>query len=154
MVHQTDECLLLLKILCGLIQAVRHHFDFFLKIPIEIGFKQSHADPCLFLFKNDMGTMLVIVCVDDFGLAYSSHALIEFLFNQLKKRNINCTVEHDITDYLSCEILFNKSRTKTWLGQPHLIKKLRTLFADKNHATPGTPGQTISRPKEGDPALM
>jgi len=39
-----------------------------------------------------------------------------------------------------------------------LIKKLRTLFADKIshlkiYATPGTPGQTISRPKEGDPVL-
>jgi len=39
-----------------------------------------------------------------------------------------------------------------------LIKKLRTLFADKishlkSYATPDTPGQTISRPKEGDPVL-
>ena len=67
-------------------------------------------------------------------------------------------MQNDLKDYLSCEILFDKSRTRAWLGQPHLIKKLRTLFADKishlqNYATPGTPGQTISRPKEGDPVL-
>jgi len=96
--------------------------------------------------------------VDNVGLAYSYSALVEFLFKQLKKRNINYTVEHDLKDYLSCEILFNKSRTKVWLGQPHLLKKLRTLFADKishltNYATHGTPGQTISRPKKGDPVL-
>jgi len=156
--HQTDECLLLLKTLHCFIQAARHYFNFFFKILIEIGFKQSPADPCLFLFKNDMGIMLVIVYVDDVGLAYSSYALVEFLFNQLKKRKINYTVEHDLTDYLSCEIPFNKSRTKAWLGQPHLIKKLLTLFADKishlkNYATPGTPGQTISWPKEGDPVM-
>ena len=50
MVHQTDECLLLLKTLYGLIQAARHYFDFFSKILIDIGFQQSPADPCLFLF--------------------------------------------------------------------------------------------------------
>jgi len=130
MVHQTDECLLLLKTLYGLIQAARQYFDFFSKILIDIGFQQSPADPCLFLFKNALGMMLVIVYVDDVGLAYSSYALVEFLFTELKKRKINYTVENDLTDYLSCEILFNKTRTKVWLGQPHLIKKLRTLFAD------------------------
>jgi len=158
MVHQTDECLLLLKTLYGLIQAARHYFDFISKIIIEIGFQQSPADPCLFLLKNAMGIMLVIIYVDDVGLAYSSCALVEFLFNELKKRKINYTVEIDLTDYLSCEILFKKPRTKAWLGQPHLIRKLRTLFADtishlKNYATPDTPGQTISRPKEGNPVL-
>jgi len=142
MVHQTDEYFFILTTLCGLIQAARHYFNFFSKIIVKIGFKQSPADPCLFLFKNAMGTMLVIVYVDDVGLAYSSYALVEFLFNQSKKRNINYTVEH--------LILFNKSRTKAWLGQPHLIKKLRTLFAGKishlkNYATPGTPALDLYR---------
>jgi len=53
-----------------------------------------------------MGLMLVIVYVADVGLAYSSDALVEFLFNELKKRKINYTIENDLTDYLSCEILF------------------------------------------------
>jgi len=73
-------------------------------------FQQSPADPCLFLFKNALGMMLVIVYVDDVGLAYSSYALVEFLFTELKKRKINYTVENDLTDYLSCEILFNKNQ--------------------------------------------
>jgi len=158
MVHQTDQCLLSLKTLHGLIQAASHYFDFFSKILIDIGFQQSPADPCLFLFKNAMGLMLVIVYVDDVGLACSSYALLEFLFDELKKRKIIYTVENDLTDYLSCDILFDKSRTKAWLGQPHLITKLRTPFTDKmshlkSYATPDTPGQTISRPKEGDPVL-
>jgi len=141
-----------------LVQAVRHHCNFVSKILIEIGFKHSPTDPCLFLFKNATGMMLVIVHVANVGLACSSHALVEFLFDQLKKNNINCAVEHDLTDYFNCEILFNKSRTKAWLGRPHLIKKLLTLFADKishlkNYPTPNTPGQTISRPQEGDPVL-
>jgi len=64
---------------------------------------QTHA---YFFFKNAMGLMLVIVYVADVGLAYSSYALVEFLFNELKKRKINYTIENDLTDYLSCEILF------------------------------------------------
>jgi len=43
MVHQTDECLLLMKTLYGLIQAARHYFNFFSKILVEIGFQQSPA---------------------------------------------------------------------------------------------------------------
>jgi len=98
MVHQTDECLLLLKTLYGLIQAARHYFDVFSEILIDIGFQQSPADPCLLLFKNALGLMLAIVCVDDVGLAYSSYALVEFIFPELKKRKINYTVENDLTD--------------------------------------------------------
>jgi len=60
MVHQTDECLLLLKTLCGFIQAARHYFNFFSKILLEIGFTQSPAGPSLFLFKNAMGIVLVM----------------------------------------------------------------------------------------------
>jgi len=158
MVHQTDECLLLLKWMCGSIQAVKHHFNLLSKILMKIGFKQSHADPCLFLFENVFGLMLVTVHVDDVGLACSSHALAAFLFNHMKKRNINCTVDHDITDHLIFEILIDKSRTKAWLGQPNLLKKILTLFAAKvfhlkNHAMPDTFGRTTSRPKEDDRVL-
>ena len=131
---------------------------FFSQILTEIGFKQSAADPCLFIFKNAMGFMLLIVYVDDCALAYSSSAVVEFLFNQLKKKNIKYTVEYNLKDYLSCEILFNKTRTKAWLGQPHLIKKLKATFYDQvsrltNYVTPGTPSKCVHRPKEGDTVL-
>jgi len=45
MVHQTDECLFLLKTLCGLIQAARHYFNFFSKILIEIGLINDKSLP-------------------------------------------------------------------------------------------------------------
>jgi Reverse transcriptase (RNA-dependent DNA polymerase) len=158
MVHHEDECLLLLKTLYGLIQAARHYFNFFCKILISIGFKQSKADPCLFIFKNALGIMIIIVYVDDCALGYSCQAVVTFLFQELTKKNINFTVEKNMSDYLSCEILFNKTRTQAWLGQPHLIKKLKNLFADKvshlqKYNTPGTPNQGIRRPKEGDAIL-
>jgi len=56
----------LLKTSHGLIQAARHHFDFFSKTLVDIGFQQSPADPCLFLFKNALGMMLAIVSQKSF----------------------------------------------------------------------------------------
>jgi len=92
-------------------------------------------------------------CCLQFSPVVNDIAFTIWLTCELKKRKINCTVENDLT-----ETLFDKSRTKAWLGQPHVIKKLRALFADKishlkSHATPDIPGQTICRPKEGDPVL-
>ena len=51
---------------------------------------------------------------------------------------------------LSNKIRFNKDGSKAWIGQPHLIKKLQSLFKteimDKHHcSTPGTLGFTIIR---------
>ena len=34
-------------------------------------------------------------------------------------------VEDNLTDYI---IMFNKERTKAWIGQPYLIKKLEQKF--------------------------
>jgi hypothetical protein len=55
--------------------------------------------------------------------------------------------------YLSCEIRFNKAKTKAWLGQPHLIKKLEKKFGDlvkhlMEYKTPETPQRGIVRPKD------
>ena len=71
------------------------------------------------------------------------------------KTDSNRNILEEVKDYLSCEIVFNKDRTKAWLGQPHLIKSLRSKFGDlvksmTKYATPGTPGQGIVRPKDGD----
>jgi hypothetical protein len=46
-------------------------------------------------------------------------------------------------------------RTKAWLSQPHLIKKLKKKFWDlvKNlmvYKTPGTPQTGVVRPKDKD----
>jgi hypothetical protein len=39
-------------------------------------------------------------------------------------------VEDDLTYYLSCNMLFNKNKTKAWLGQPHLIKNLGKKYGE------------------------
>ena len=61
-------------------------------------------------------------------------------------------VEENTKDYLSCEILINKGRTKAWIGQPHLCKKIAQTFGDMvkklpRYRTPGTPGLVITKPE-------
>ena len=59
----------------------------------------------------------------------------------------------DLSDYLSCKILFDKDKKKAWLGQPHLIKNIESKFGDmvrnlQTYRTPGTPNQGIMRLKD------
>ena len=48
-----------------------------------------------------------------------------------------------LTDYLSCEINFNKDKSKAWIGQPHMTKKIKQMFGEEvqmqKDKTPVTP---------------
>ena len=62
-------------------------------------------------------------------------------------------VEEKPNDHLSCEIKFNRDRSKAWIGQPHQIKKIMNTFGDEivklqKHGTPGTPGQQLIIPTD------
>ena len=59
-------------------------------------------------------------------------------------------IQHNLTDYLDCEIHMNKERTRGWLGQPSIIKSLEQKFGDRamkerQSLTPGTPRFTARR---------
>jgi hypothetical protein len=88
--------------------------------------------------------------VDDCFCCGHEEAILETI-ELMKESGFGVTVEDDLTDYLSCNIVFNKERTKAWLGQPHLIKNLEKKYGQlvaksTIFKTPGTPGQGISRP--------
>jgi hypothetical protein len=34
-------------------------------------------------------------------------------------------------DYLSCQVLMNEDKTKAWVGQPHMVKKIINTFEDE-----------------------
>jgi hypothetical protein len=116
---------------------------------------QSKADPCL-LFRKDekLGTMVLAAYVDD-NYVIGNDEIIQDTIEKIKKSGFGVTVEDTLTDYLSCKILFNNEKTKAWLGQPHLIKKLERKFGSmvsnlQKYRTPGTPGKGVLRPKSED----
>ena len=55
-----------------------------------------------------------------------------------------------LQDYLSCKIKISNDKKGAWLGQPHLIKNLKSEFEKlvnevQSHKTPGTPKFLIVR---------
>ena len=90
--------------------------------------------------------------VNDCLCAGQTEALKEMV--NLIKQRFGITIE-DLNDYLSCDMKFNKSRTTAWIGQPHLIAKLKKTFHDRiknlqKYKTPGTPGKGVSTPSKGE----
>ena len=149
-----DECLLLNQSIYGLVQAARQFWKKWASILDKIGFKRSAADPCLFI--RGSGDQLLVIClyVDD-GIALGKKSVIKNFFEELKAESITTTTEETMGDYLSCEIRMNSDMTKAWLGQPHMVKKIEKTFGKMvesmpKYKTPGTPGQGLVRPKEGD----
>ena len=54
---------------------------------------------------------------------------------------------------ICCEIQFSHDKSKAWLGQPHLLKKLSKTFEEEvsklpKYKTPGTPSFQVMRPEE------
>jgi hypothetical protein len=103
--------------------------------------------------RNKLGIVYMALYVDDVYASGNEEALDDSIMGLRKYFKIK--VVDDLTDYLSCEIIFNKDKSKAWLGQPHLIKNLESKFGDlvktsQKYRTPGTPGQGVMRPLKGD----
>jgi len=124
-----DECLRLLKCIYGLVQAARQFYKFWASIMVKLGFQISAADPCL--FSRGLAQTIIIIClhVDD---GFACGKVIELLhFFKEVQALLKITTEELMGDYLSCEVKFNEEKTRAWLGQPHMIKKIEKVFGEK-----------------------
>jgi len=146
-----DECLRLWKCIYGLVQAARQFYKHWASIMVKLGFRISAADPCL--FSRGMAQTIIIIClhVDD-GFSLGKVEELLHFFKQLEAY-LKFITEESMGDYLSCEVKFNEDKTRAWLGQPHMIKKIEKVFGEKvarlrEYKTPGTPGFGIVRPKD------
>ena len=156
--HEDDECLQLLQTIYGTVQAARAFFQKFRNTMVDkMGFEQCKSDPCLFIRRNELGLVMVVLYVDD-GAAVGDKAAIDAMLEELKQHGLKTTKEETMKDYLSCEIVYNDDETKAWIGQPHMVRKIEQEFGElverlQVYKTPGTPGFNIVRPKEDDPVL-
>jgi hypothetical protein len=152
--HEPDECLLLNKTIYGLAQSARQFYKKLTECLRSLGFTGGNVDPCL--MQKKIGNMIAIVAiyVDD-CLFVGNEELIQETVEGIKNWGLQVKIEDDLSDYLSCKILFSKDRSKAWLGQPHLIKSLEDKFGDmvrnlQTYRTPGTPNQGIIRAKKDE----
>ena len=143
MKHKEDECLRLNKSIYGLVQSARAYWEKTCEVFEAIGFTRSFADACLFVKKlNDGRSVMVATWVDDcyfMGPKDEVNKAIEDF-----KKYFKVTITSDTTDYLGCEIIYNPQRTRCWIGQPSVLKKIEKKFGEKvkklkEYVTPGTP---------------
>jgi hypothetical protein len=99
--------------------------------------------------KTDNGVVFIAIWVDD-SLLIGNDSAIESTIEDLKKSGFGLKIEGELDDYLSCEITFSRDKSKGWIHQPHLIKKIEKKFGPlvknfQRYKTPGTPGGSILR---------
>jgi uncharacterized protein YdaT len=103
--------------------------------------------------RTKQGMVMIAIYVDDF-LFVGNENLIKETIQGIVKWGLNVKIEDDLSDYLSCTTVFNKNKTKAWLGQPHMVRKIADKFGDmvqnlQTYRTPGTPNQGIIRAPKG-----
>ena len=71
----------------------------------------------------------MVIHVDDCFII-GNKSEIEKMIQELKMKSFELKVKSNVTDYLGCELQFNKERSKIWLGQPTIIKKIEKTFEE------------------------
>ena len=155
--HEDDEILLLQQTIYGLVQSARAFYKKLSQTLREIGFTGGYADPCLLTRKGKHGTVHIALYVDDCYCCGDMKEIKEVILD-MRRMGFTLKIEMNMTDYLSCQIEFSKNRDKVWIGQPHLIKKLKDKFGEEasklqTYKTPGTPHTGLRRPQEDDPIV-
>jgi Reverse transcriptase (RNA-dependent DNA polymerase)/Zinc knuckle len=127
------KCLRLKKSLYGLSAAPRlwylHLFDALVN---KLGFIQSKLDRCL-LMKKDM---MIVVFVDDCGIAYRRKCDFDKLVSDLRKLDFELTEEGSFTSFLG--IKFNRTQSQITMTQSGLINRI----ADATGLTDCNPNHT------------
>jgi hypothetical protein len=125
------------------------YFLKFMKVLQNIRFVGGYADPCLMVRQNNNGVVYIAIWVDD-SLLIGHNAAIEQTIIGLQANGSGLKIEGELDDFLSCKISFLRDKTKGWICQPHLIKKIEKKFGPlvkslQQYKTPGTPGGSILR---------
>ena len=152
---EPDECVQLNHTIYGLVQSARQFFKKLEKCMKDLGYVPSEVDPCLLVKRGTKNEIAFVAIYVDDCLFIGDENLIQETIKGIIKWGLEVKVTDDLSDYLSCRILFNNDRSKAWLGQPHLIKKIREKMGDlvknlQTYRTPGTPNQGIRRMKDED----
>ena len=140
--HQGDrrKCLKLVKSLYGLSVAPRLWFEHVREALLKQGLKQSIIDPC-FLFSP---TIMIVLYVDDLGIAYSNKKDLEKLLQDLTDLGLEFTREGTFTDFLGIKFVKDEVNNTVTLTQKGLIKKLITATGMQDCNPNYTPALQLS----------
>jgi len=151
-VVQTNHVLLLTKSIYGLVQAARQWWAKFTNIlSLDMGFKRSLIDPCLLHGKRENGDIVLCLYVDDVLCVGDEPAIAQFVVELSRKFTIKN--QGPLDEYVGCKVISNNDRSKVWITQPDMVKKLKKEFNDdvkgmQTYAAPAAPGEIIMRAQE------
>ena len=153
-VIRDEDCIELMRTAYGTVQGARQWWKKLVSILRKIGFEGGIADPCLLHWNSPHGIIFIGLYVDD-CLCIGETKALELLEMKLEENGLTLKTERELTDYLSCDVKFNKDKTKAILRQPHLLKTLRDDFWNMVkdlpvYRTPGSPGQGLIRGDEDE----
>jgi len=94
-----DNVLLLKKSLYGAKDAPKLWADLLFKTLADLGFKQSRFESCMW-YRDDI---LIILYVDDCGIAYQSQKVLDEFIAALKAKNFKLTVEESFNEFLGIQ---------------------------------------------------
>jgi hypothetical protein len=147
-----NDCTELMKTIYGTKQAARQFWKTFMTTMERRGFERTHVDSCLLKRKDESGTVLICVYVDDClitGDRTAIHNAINDIESTFETRRVGT-----LNEYIGCTFLDMKNGSIK-LIQPDMIKKMEKTFggymADiRDTNTPMGPGLTVIRPNDGD----
>ena len=127
----------------GLVQAAQQYYKKAAEILKSSGVEGGSIDSCLYVKRSAKGIVYIALYVDD-NLMGANKAAIDDAILALKNKGLVLKVVEGLQDYLSFEIKISDDTKRAWLGQPHLIKNLKSKFKKLikdvwSHKTPGTP---------------
>jgi Reverse transcriptase (RNA-dependent DNA polymerase) len=145
------RCLQLIKSLYGLSVAPRLWFEHVLEAFTSQGFKQSQNDPC-FLYKS---TIMVVLYVDDVGIAYADQKDLDTLLDNLAKKGLEFTKEGTFTDFLGIKFVKDDVQNTITLTQKGLIQKIIEATGMQDCNPNWTPAiqQTLAIDPDGEPMV-
>ena len=124
------------KSLYGLKQASRCWNKKITELLLRLGFKQSKADPCLFVRQKDGKTMIFLLYVDDGLIASEDEQELQIFINELKKE-FKITFK-PATYFLGLEIE-REGDGSLQIAQTHYTEKLLERFNMSNCNAVSTP---------------
>lgn len=141
-------CLELKRSCYGTSFAPKLWFDLLLSALLEDGFTQSQFDPC-FLFKREM---LLVLYVDDTGIAAKHEADVTALIQRLKDKGFELTRDPDFSSFLGIRINM-KPHHVFEMTQQGLIEKIlqATNMEECNPNWVPAQSSTLGADPEGEP---
>ena len=135
-----DTCLQLKKSLYGLSVAPRLWYEHLSEALRDDGFLPCSNDQCL-LYK---ATILIVIYVDDVGIAYSNQADLDKLFATLTEKGFTFTKEGTFEAFLGIKFERNLEKGTLTLTQKGLIQKIKEATGMNDSNGNWTPASQVA----------